>query len=241
MKRILSLLSAFCPALMACALSPADATTDSVTEQAFVAFLDGIADMPQAQAVQAVDSVMQAAQARPGNFYNMAYWADAHLYEPASDRADERLYEPFARAVIASALTGLGEKAAAEWKLGAIALNAPGERPCDFFFRLADGTVARLGDIAGAEPVLLFFYDPDCHHCRLVMREIKDSIGGLKVLAVCVDSTQERWLRDLRRAAPGVDLSLRSDRRAGRGPVYYPRVACDVSAGWRRQSETENL
>lgn len=53
---------------MACALSPADATTDSVTEQAFVAFLDGIADMPQAQAVQAVDSVMQAAQARPGNF-----------------------------------------------------------------------------------------------------------------------------------------------------------------------------
>ena len=36
---------------MACALSPADATTDSVTEQAFVAFLDGIADMPQAQAV----------------------------------------------------------------------------------------------------------------------------------------------------------------------------------------------
>lgn len=127
MKRILSLLSAFCPALMACALSPADATTDSVTEQAFVAFLDGIADMPQAQAVQAVDSVMQAAQARPGNFYNMAYWADAHLYEPASDRADERLYEPFARAVIASALTGLGEKAAAEWKLGAIALNAPGE------------------------------------------------------------------------------------------------------------------
>lgn len=127
MKRILSLLSAFCPALMACALSPADATTDSVTEQAFVAFLDGIADMPQAQAVQAVDSVMQAAQARPGNFYNMAYWADAHLYEPASDRADERLYEPFARAVIASALTGLGEKAAAEWKLGAIALNAPGD------------------------------------------------------------------------------------------------------------------
>ena len=65
----------------------------------------------------------------------MAYWADAHLYEPASDRADERLYEPFARAVIASALTGLGEKAAAEWKLGAIALNAPGERPCDFFLQ----------------------------------------------------------------------------------------------------------
>ncbi len=54
--------------------------------------------------------------------------------------------------------------------------------------------MARLGDIAGAEPVLLFFYDPDCHHCRVVMREIKDSIGGLKVLAVCVDSTQERWL-----------------------------------------------
>ena len=48
---------------MACALSPADATTDSVTEQAFVAFLDGIADMPQAQAVQAVDCLLYTSDA----------------------------------------------------------------------------------------------------------------------------------------------------------------------------------
>lgn len=119
--------------------------------------------------------------------------ADRQYFEPSSPDYCEGVMAIYLRAALPH-LTDETEREVAQWKLEAVCeLNAEGSEPADFNFDLLDGPqgVSLRQFLPEGERLCLIFYDPDCGHCSEVIASLTDL--PVNVLAVCVDSTPERW------------------------------------------------
>lgn len=187
-------LTAVAPGCVAQTPALADVAAHDVDEAAFLQLAHRLQALPLPQATAMVDSVMARAEARPQSVEQLLYWAEYYFFAPTSEMESEQLFAPFARAAVASAHTPLERKAAAEWQLEAIALNAPGTPATDFTMELADGSTPTLSAVRGSAPLLLFFYDPDCRSCQSVQRRLADlPQDAVRVLAVSVEAPHSRW------------------------------------------------
>lgn len=145
-----------------------------------------------------VDSIVAAAPA--DSLPELLQRVDGLYFEPTSPDYCEGLMALFLRA----AMPRLGdetERDVAQWKLESVCeLNAEGTAAADFSFDLFGGPQGlMLSEFrAEGERLCLLFYDPDCGHCAEVIARLNDL--PVKVLAVCVDNTPERWAA----TAPGL-------------------------------------
>ena len=77
------------------------------------------------------------------------------------------------------------------------AKNKPGSTAADFLFELRDGSQTTLHEFStqANSPILLIFYDPDCHHCLEVMQAIKDSSlpAQCRILAIDAEDDRDLW------------------------------------------------
>ena len=78
------------------------------------------------------------------------------------------------------------------------AKNKPGSTAADFLFELRDGSQTTLHEFStqANSPILLIFYDPDCHHCLEVMQAIKDSSLSTQCRILAIDAEDDRDLWD---------------------------------------------
>lgn len=139
-----------------------------------------------------VDSVVAAtpADSLPGLLQRV----DDLFFEPLSPTYCEGIAALYLRAALPR-LTDEIEIDIARWKLNEVCLlNAEGTPASDFTFDLFGGprnvTMSRY---LKGQPLCLIFYDPDCSHCAEVIRELGELSRLVNVLAVCVESTPERW------------------------------------------------
>lgn len=147
----------------------------------------------------------------------MLYWLDNILYDASSPHYNERLYEVFLRAVIASKADSV-MKLIPRQRLDIISKNRVGEPASNFSFTTHTGTVDSLYHVQ-APLLLLLFNNPDCSVCRKTEERIAtDSLlcsllqsGRLRVLAVAPDADVKEWQRH---ASPegwlsGIDINKR--------------------------------
>lgn len=172
-------------------------TAGALTPNGFKAV---VADMQQ-MAESRADSLARSLIGSAAVLEQVMDMARELLFNPESDNFNEAVYSSFARAEAASEFASLTQRALAEWEVYAIGLNAPGSEAADFEVVTADGSESTMKAVAGGEPAILYFYNPDCRHCSQTLERLRGRRLPAKVLAVCVDSTRKRW-EETRSALP---------------------------------------
>lgn len=139
-----------------------------------------------------IDSIVAATPA--DSLPQLLQQVDELYFEPTS-----KLYcEGIAALYLQAALPRIAdetEREVAAWKLNDVCmLNAEGTPAADFEFDLYGGPRGlSLSRYLKGQPLCVVFYDPDCHHCREIISELENLADHIKVLAVCVESTPQRW------------------------------------------------
>ncbi|MDE6574584.1 MAG: hypothetical protein K2L84_04565, partial [Muribaculaceae bacterium] len=101
------------------------------------------------------------------------------LYSSGPLRSEE-LYGRFLRAMLDT--RAYPDSTRLQWLLEVTAKNAQGTRAADFPLEFSDGTSRLLSETVD-KPTLLFFYDPECDHCR----EVAAGLNGIPELSACVN------------------------------------------------------
>ena len=116
------------------------------------------------------------------------------FFEPASPDYCEGLMALYLEAALPRLQDDM-EQEIARWKLEEVCrVNAEGTKAADFKFDLDGGPRGcRLSRYLRGQSLCVVFYDPDCRHCSQVIKELEGLSARVNVLAVCVDSTPERW------------------------------------------------
>ncbi|MDE5629733.1 MAG: redoxin domain-containing protein [Muribaculaceae bacterium] len=127
----------------------------------------------------AVKELATAATARPETALAFSQALENVLYSSGPLRSEE-LYVRFLRAMLDT--RAYPDSTRLQWLLEVTAKNAPGTRAADFPLEFSDGTSRLLSETVD-KPTLLFFYDPDCDHCR----EVAARLNGIPELSACVN------------------------------------------------------
>lgn len=69
--------------------------------------------------------------------------------------------------------------------------NAPGTMSAEFSFKTRDGDISSLKEIESPQEIILLFYDPDCHHCIDVIKQLDESGISEYTTVVAVDLTSD--------------------------------------------------
>lgn len=117
------------------------------------------------------------------------------LLEQAQEQylpADEATFGEYLVAALATGKLSETDAQKAEWMLDYyVRKNAPGTIAADFRFATPEQSECTLHTFLPGEPLMMLLYDPDCDHCRDVIKQLSNLTGN--VLAVCVESTPQRW------------------------------------------------
>lgn len=153
----------------------------------------------------AVGRVLHMAEADKECYLLLTEIAEQYLDETDSPMRDEEYYIPFLEAQLNSPILDRYEKMRPQYRLTAAMKNRRGEIAADFTYSTPDGVRHTLHKSALGERLLLFFYDPECDHCKDVMATLngdagfaaKVRSGRLKVLIVSPDGDKNKWRESL--------------------------------------------
>lgn len=166
------------------------ASAAAITPADFSKLVERLEALPRAQADSLVASMLTDAEA----LTDLEQTARELIFN--SERPDdinERAYGPIARAIAASPLSTASQRAIADWEAHAVELNAPGTVAADFTVRRLGGGRTTIGELTAGAPAMLYFYNPDCHHCMETPKRLRGKTMPAQVFAICVDSTDKRW------------------------------------------------
>ena len=173
--------------------SPAD------VEQAFVNYIDLAQRVSSAVAADGMRLFVE-------RMYNdgtecvreyFATLADSYLGGDASPVRDDLLYAQYLDIAAASKFASIAERTRNEYMARNLRRNLPGTVAADFEYDDRQGHRHRMHDFA-APKTLLYFYDPDCSHCRDMLGSLLGipalaEGGSVRVLAIYPYGYDDRW------------------------------------------------
>lgn len=170
-------------------------------EQALANFLSLLTVATTEGQSAAVGRWLDGAAADTTCFHYFVDQTEAYLLSPRSPLHDERLYLLVAKHIADSPAATESERSRASFQIRLFAHNQVGSLAEDFAYQLRDGTSRLLSDTATDRLLLLFFFDPDCDHCRDILFRLrhggllrqKISEGRLAVLAVYTEDDETVW------------------------------------------------
>ena len=127
-----------------------------------------------------------------------------YLYSPESNFVNEEFFIPILEHAVKGRLLNSTEKINHRYTLGLVKKNRIGTPASDFSFTLANGRTSSLYR-QEAETIILMFYNPGCHGCKITIDEIKRSAviqnafrkGTVKIVAVYPDQDLTEWKKYL--------------------------------------------
>ena len=175
-----------------------------MAEQGFANFIDLLPRFAPAAAAtglrQFVDRVYSVADAKVAERVR-DYWgglAYDYLGDSGSPLHNDLLYAQFLDVMSANRYATAAERTRNEYMAHNLRKNLPGAVAADFVYVDRTGASHRLLDFKAAYTIL-YFYDPDCAHCREVAGELKAMTASAavgqkcRVLAVYPYSDTEHW------------------------------------------------
>lgn len=123
--------------------------------------------------------------------------ADSYLGDETSAMHDDVLYAQFLDVMGANKFASVAERTRNEYMARNLRKNLPGTKAADFDYTDRQGRRHTLHDFK-ARYTLLYFYDPDCSHCRQTLERLRDipqlTLGTyVRVLAIYPYGYDEHW------------------------------------------------
>lgn len=171
-----------------------------VTEQALANYLDLAKYVSPETMSASLKTTMGQAERNRAMFRYFSEMMEKYLYDPESPLRNEEMYITVLEHLTRSSSLNDVEKVRPAYQLELALKNRAGTPATDFAYTLADGRTDRLYRLE-ADYLLLFFYNPDCHTCQEISRQmeasflIQDFLGDkrLTILAVYPEEDQEAW------------------------------------------------
>ena len=181
----------------------ADTTQDvagGMAEQGFVNFLDLLPRVPRAVAASGIMAFVDRmyVDGLPNVRDYFAGLADGYLGNDDSPMRDDVLYAQFLDIMGANKFASVAERTRNDYMARNLRKNLPGTTAADFDYIDRHGNRHSLHGLT-APMTLLYFYDPDCGHCRHVLEQLlaipqlTSEDGAVRVLAVYPYGYDERW------------------------------------------------
>lgn len=130
--------------------------------------------------------------------------AEELFFNPASESYDESRMAEILRAALAAGKLKPDDVSTAEWMLHDVCeVNAPDSLAANIKLELPSQDYVMLHDYLPGKPIVLFFYDPTCRHCRSIMNQLTELAAMIDVLAVCIDAPHKLWIETRDGLNPG--------------------------------------
>lgn len=146
---------------------------EKYTEQAFVDFINVLSQLDEPLAEKGVANLMEKAAVEPLSYRKFVELSERYLYDPNSPMRNENVYIVVLKNIMASNHLSQAEKARPEYQLELALKNRVGDKATDFSYTTEQGGKKKLSQAKG-DPLLLFFFRPDCPSCK----DTKDYIKG---------------------------------------------------------------
>lgn len=182
-------------------------SNSDITEQAFVDFINLLPHFEQPLAQKGIATMISKATVDSSMYAHFIQMSEKYLYDPNSPFRSEEFYILVLREILANPKLDEIHKLRPRYQLELALKNRVGDKALDFEYTKENGTKSRLYRATG-DPLLIFFFRPDCPTCKEVKEYIaKNGIDKLvKILYVNPDlDTHLEALYDLR-ASPTLYL-----------------------------------
>lgn len=178
-----------------------------ITEQAFADFVNILPHLSQPLVQKGVATMLAKAAADSAMYAHFVELSEKYLYDPNSPFRNEEIYIVVLRNIVANAKLDDIYKVRPRYQLELAMKNRIGDKAIDFIYTIGNGGKAKLYSTMD-NPLLLFFFRPDCSTCKEVKEYIaKNRIDKrIKILFVNLDiDTHIDTVYDLR-ASPTLYL-----------------------------------
>lgn len=147
----------------------------------------------------ATDKLAQTASAYPQAAEVISDLAEQYLIGYDSPVRSDRMYLAMAKSMLAA---GFPNQVRIEWLSEVAGKNLPGTEAPDFTFVDRNGNERRLSEVLNPDKLtLLLFYNPDCHNCTDLIRQIEYDYsvskaiteGRMQVVAICPEGERDEW------------------------------------------------
>ncbi len=170
------------------------------TEQAFANYLQLLHNIPREKGNESIEILFKKASVDKYSLQKVAEVAEKYLFDPNSPMRDEEYYIVALNALLANPALDQYERIRPQEQLRLAMKNRVGDQAADFTYALASGARKTLYGFR-AEYTLLFFNNPGCPACAIMIEDIVGSQylsrlvseGVLRVLAIYPDEDLEAW------------------------------------------------
>lgn len=146
-----------------------------IIEQAWVDYINILANLPLKDAQTSIKNTMQIAGKEKRVYQILIGMAEKYLHDPNSPMRNEEFYIPVLEAIGKSALLDEAEKIRPASQLKMALKNRAGTKGTDFAYTLENGKQGTLYGIA-AKYTLIYFHNPGCHACEEIMAHLANSL-----------------------------------------------------------------
>lgn len=143
-----------------------------ITEQAFADFVNILPNLPQQFIDKGVATMLNRASADSAMYAKFVELSEKYLYDPNSPFRNEEVYIVVLRNIVANTKLDDIYKVRARFQLELAMKNRIGNKATDFTYTTQKGGKATLHQATG-DPLMLFFFRPDCETCKEVKAYVK--------------------------------------------------------------------
>lgn len=160
-----------------------------ITEQAFADFVNMLSIASPQLIDKGATALMGKASADSAMYAHFVTLSEKYLYDPNSPLRNEDIYIAVLKNIIANETLDDSRKIRPRYQLRMALRNRKGDKATDFAYTTPTGSKARLYQAKG-DPLLLFFYRPECETCKSVKEYIanREIDKQVKILFVNPDT-----------------------------------------------------
>lgn len=138
-----------------------------ITEQAFTDFVNILPRVPEQLIEKGVTAMMDKAAINSAMYAHFMELSEKYFYDPNSPFRNEAIYVMILRNIVFNAKLDSIYKVRPQYQLDMALRNCVGNKATDFEYITEKRVEKRLYNITG-NPLLLFFFRPDCPTCKEV-------------------------------------------------------------------------
>lgn len=183
------------------------------TEQGVADFVNLISQTNEQLSKKGISILMEKAAVEPLIYKNFVAVFEKYLYDPNSPMRNEDIYIIVLQNITEGPVLSPAEKARPAYQLALALKNRIGDQATDFTYTTEQGETRKLSQAKG-DPLLLFFFRPDCPSCKDTKDYIKGRALDRRLEILYVNPDQDKHLEttyDLR-ASPVLYL-LSKDKK----------------------------